>query len=328
MYIMRKIIVFLFVFSLLQTGKLFSQADSLSKPVKNPKLCEIKMMDGTSYKGHIDGQTDSLIYLKSSAGVIVIIPKHNVASIDFLNGHVTHDTTGTKKGMTIHTAGIANRYYTTTSNAFLFNKGEIYGSNSYFVFGNINYAFSRNFSFGVSSSVIAAPMGAILRGNFELSHKLYLGIEGKISSLTYINQKTYATTGTLKLTYGDEHRNFTFYGGYFDAEDWIVPKRRRRRAGPTTTTPGNFYLVYTSAYAGVSFSSRLSEKVHFVADASYYPGVEGLIASIGLRSSAKQKISWIGGFQYTKATLPMGNGPLAIINNGIILPYVGFSYRL
>jgi hypothetical protein len=320
----RKIILLVLFFAFSQTAQLFSQQDSIVKPIKKSILCEVKMHDHTSYKGHIESQTDSLIYLKGTAGVLVIIPKHNVSSIDFLSGRVIHDTTDGKKGMQIHTLGIGSRYYTTNSNAFLFNKGEIYGSDSYFGLGNVNYAFSRNFSLGATGSVIGSPLGINTKANFEMSPKLFLGIEAKATSLTYINQKTYATVGFLKLTYGDENFNLTVYGGFFDVEDWVVPQRRRKGR---PARPGNYYMILTSGYAGVAFSSRLSKNAHFVADISVYPGVEGYLASVGVRSTRKQNISWIGGFQYVRATLPALNPVLIVLDRGLILPYLGFSYR-
>ena len=305
----------LFVF---EGTQVFSQTDSLVKPIKNPKLCEITMRDGSSYKGHIEKQNDSTICLKSSSGVVIYIPKHNVSNIDFAKGTVSHDTSGV---MQIHSPGIYNYYYTTSSNAFLFKKGEIYGSTNYLIFGNINYAFNRNFSLGVSTSIIGVPMGLHAKANFELSHKFYLGFEAVIGSLMYINPKTWGTGGTLKLTYGDEHKNFTFYGGYFDAEYWVKPQRKGRRGRPPVTTPGNYYLSYATGFAGVAFSSRISDKTHFVADFFAFPLISIYTASIGLRGSSKQKISWSGGFQFVINVIPA-------VNRTYPVPYFGFSYRL
>ncbi|HWY38040.1 MAG TPA: hypothetical protein VNY73_05745, partial [Bacteroidia bacterium] len=143
---MRKIFAIVFILSALQGTELFAQTDSLAKPTKPLPLCEVKMLDGTHYKGCIEKQNDSLIHLRGSSGVLILIPKKKVANIDFFNGHLSDDTTGARR---ILTHSIASYYYTTTSNAFLFNKGEVYGSSSYLVFHNVNYAFTRHFSLGL-----------------------------------------------------------------------------------------------------------------------------------------------------------------------------------
>ncbi len=307
---------FLMVF--LPLSFLFSQTDTSFKKIPASRLCEIKMHDGTLYKGHIEKQ-DSLIYLKSSSGVLVIIPKRQVTSIDVIKGHSSLDTNGS---LQIHVPGIAHYYYTTTSNAFLFKKGEIYGSTSYLFLGNINYAFNRNFSLGVSTSIIGVPMGLHPKANFEIGHKLYAGFEGIAGSLMYVNPKTYGLGGVGKLTFGDENRNYTFYVGYFDAEYWVLPRKRGGRRGtPVTLVPGNYYVSLNSGFLGAAISAKLSARTFFTADIFAFPYVSVYTASIGLRTNAKQKMSWIWGFQFIKNMNPA-------VNRVFTIPYFGFSYRL
>lgn len=282
-------------------------------------LTEIRMRDGTFYKGHIEKQNDSLIYLKSNGGVELIIPKKNVAAVNFINGYVRNDSV---TGSQVHVAGIYSYYYTTTSNSFLFNKGELYGSNNYLAFLSINYAFTRNFSLGIATSVIGVPMGLHAKANFELSRKLYLGFEAVGGSMMYLNPKTWGSGGTLKLTSGDEHNNFTLYAGYFDAEFWVKPKKRRgNQANLPLYSAGNYYLSFSSGFAGIAYAARLSEKVHFVADAFIFPVIQIYTASIGVRGSSKQKISWSGGWQFIVNKVPS-------VNRTYPTPYIGFGYRL
>ncbi len=307
-------ILFLFVF---QTTKLFSQSDSIIKPVKTPKLCEIKMRDGSSYKGHIERQTDSIIYLKSSVGVLVLIPKHYVSNIDFLSGHTSHDTIG--GGMHIHSPGIAQSYYVTSSNAFLMEKGKFYGSSSYLAFYTINYALSRNFSMGISTLIIGAPSGFHLKGNFEIAHKTYIGLEGTVGSLFYLSAKpSYGVGGTAKITYGDEKTNYTFFAGYTQTEYYTMQRGGRRRRGPITYN----YHDISAVFVGFAFSTQLSNKASFVGEFYTFPSVSVSTLSAAIRTSAKQKTSWVWGLQ------SIGNFSANSTRAFVLFPYFGFSFRM
>lgn len=296
-----------------------AQNDSLEKQTKVIVTSEVHMNDHSVYRGQIERQSDSLIYLRSTAGVLVMIPKKNVMHIDLIRGYVSTDSI---KSSEVHPPGIYNYYYTTTTNAFLFRKGEVYGSNSYLAFFSVNYAFTRHFSLGVTSSIVGVPMGIHAKANWELSHKLYIGMEAVAGSLLYLNPKTQGGGVVGKITAGDERRNFTFYAGYFDAEYWKKavnrPGRGRR---PALHVPGNYYISFVSPFAGVAFSGRINQNKHFVADFFAFPGISVYTTSIGLRSCVKQKISWVFGFQFVTNKYPS-------INQTFTLPYFGFSYRL
>jgi len=314
---MPKIFAFLFIISVFQTTKSFSQSDSIVKPAKTPKLCGITMRDGSLYKGHIEKQTDSLIYLKSSVGVLVLIPKHYVSNIDFITGHTSHDTIG---GMHIHTPGIAQNYYVTSSNAFLLEKGKIFGSSNYLAFYNINYALSKNFSMGVSSLVIGAPSGFHVKGNFEVAHKVYFGLEGMVGSLFYLSTRpSYGVGGTAKLTYGDEKRNYTFFGGYAQTEYYTRQGGGRRRGGRPVTY--NYHDI-TSLFAGAAISLQMTDRTCFVGEIFTFPAVSVCTLSAAIRTTSKQKISWVWGLQ------AIGNFSANTTQAFLPLPYFGFSFRI
>jgi hypothetical protein len=315
---MHRILAFILFLNLMQCQRLFSQSDSVFKPSAKGKLCEVQMRDGSSYKGFIDKQTDSLMYLKSSAGVLVVIPKHYVASIDFIGGHTTHDTIG--GGMHIHTPGIAQNYYVTTGNAFLLEKGKFFGNSSYFAFYNINYALSRNFSMGISSLIIGAPSGFHIKGNFEVAHKTYIGVEGVAGSLFYLSPKSsYGIGGTAKITYGDTKLNYTFFGGYGQTEFYTMQGGGRRRGGRTPVTY-NLHDI-SSLFVGFAFSAQLSNKSSFVGEVFSFPAVNFGSLSIAIRTAARQKSSWVWGLQ------SLGDFNANTTKAFKIFPYVGFSFR-
>jgi hypothetical protein len=316
---MQKLMVVLaFMACFLQAATSFSQDDSIStaKPTqKKPLLCQIKMQDGSSYQGFIEKQTDSLLFVKSSSGVLIHIPKHLVTSVDFINGHTTKDSTG---NLTIHIQAISHHYYVLSSNAFLMKKGEVYGSSSYFLLYNINYAFNQHFSLGISSSIIAAPIALRLKTNFEIAHKLYLGVDGLFGSGSWLNSKSYGGGGVVKLTYGDTKTNFTALGGYGDIDYYIKPQRRK---GYSRRSNGH-YQNYQSAIIGAAFSYAISEKIYFVGEAFAAPQVNLFTLSPAIRTNFKQNFSWVFGIEGLLNATSGTSTPL------IAFPYIGFSFRL
>ncbi|HTA63358.1 MAG TPA: hypothetical protein VK835_12920, partial [Bacteroidia bacterium] len=229
---MQKILVLLvFMVCLLKTVTSNAQSDSVStfKPAeKKLILCKIKMQDGAVYTGFIEKQTDSLLFVKSGSGVLIHVPKKQVQSIDVVDGHTTKDSTG---NVTFHMPAIAHSYYVTTSNAFLLKKGEVYGSSADFAFYNINYAFNQNFSLGISSAIVAAPIMLHAKANFEVSRKLFIGLDGVFGSGSWLSPKSYGGGGVIKLTYGDFKSNFTVFGGYGDVDYFAQVRRGRGRRG-------------------------------------------------------------------------------------------------
>ncbi len=295
-------------------------------------LCEIKMHDGSLYKGYIEKQNDSLIYLKSSVGVLIHVPKKQINSIDFINGHTTKDSTG---NMLIHIPNIAYNYYVVFSNAFLLKKGEVYGSSNGFIFNNnINYAFNQNFSLGISTSVLAAPISLHAKANFEVAHKLYIGVDGLLGTGSWLSTKSYGGGGLAKVTYGDVKDNFTVFAGYGNLDYYIKPQRRRRGGFGRA---GYFDNIY-SVMAGAAMSYAISAKIHFVAEFLAAPKItvyntSNLAASQmgfyslspAIRTAIKPNISWVFGIDGVFFT---STNKGSTTNTAFALPYVGFSFRL
>ncbi|MFI5141573.1 MAG: hypothetical protein ACHQII_04370 [Bacteroidia bacterium] len=332
---MQKILVVtIFIVCFFKTITGNAQTDSVTapKPVeKKHILCKIKMQDGSVYTGFIDKQTDSLLYVKSGSGVLIHVPKKQVVSIDFIDGHTTKDSTG---NITIHIPAIAHSYYVATSNSFLLKKGEVYGSSADFLFYNINYAVNQNFSLGISTSPIASPIMLHVKANFEISHKLYFGLDGVFGSGSLISPRSYGGGGLLKLTYGDFKTNFTISGGYGDV-DYFVQVRRGRRGGPPTGT--SHYENFNTTIISAAFAHALSPKIYFVLEGFAVPNIN--IANVtnpnsatqigfyslspGIRTNFSPHLSWIlgiNGFFYTSTN------KYGTMGSGLALPYAGFSF--
>jgi hypothetical protein len=329
-------VVTIFIVCLFKAITSNAQTDSIAsfKPVtKKPVLCKIKMQDGSVYTGFIEKQTDSLLYVKSGSGVLIHVPKKQVASVDFIDGHTTKDSTG---NITFHIPAIAHNYYVTTSNAFLLKKGEVYGSSADFAFYNINYAFNQNFSLGISSAIVAAPIMLHAKANFEVSRKLFIGLDGVFGSGSWLSPKSYGGGGVIKLTYGDFKSNFSVFGGYGDVDYFIQARRGRRGGGGRVSS---HYQNYNTAIIGGAFSYAISPKIYFVAEAFTAPNIAianvtnpNGVTQIGfyslspaIRTNISHSISWVvgvNGFFYTYTTR------YGITGSGFALPYAGFSFRL
>lgn len=311
--------IILLAFTCFASLHLAAQGDSLPPQSKRVVLCEVKLADGAVYRGYILQTTDSSVVIKSSLGVRVSIPKKSVVSISPVNESAT--TVHPDSVPVVHVTekvGIAHAYYITASNSFLFKKNEIYGSSDFFILNHLNYSFSKNFSLGVSASLIGAPAAIKAKANFALSHKLYAGVEGAFGGMLYLSPNTYAGGIVGKLTYGDEHEHFTLLGGYTDAEYYVT--RSRSFGGRRHRSVSSHYESYTTGMIGAAAALPVSAKTMFSAEAFAFPAIGVYTASAGFRTLAKQNISWVFALQ--------GLGSVsANINHIFLLPLVGFSYK-
>jgi len=332
-------IVVIFIACLFKAVTGNAQTDSVTAPKPAEKkhiLCKIKMLDGAVYTGFIEKQTDSLLYVTGGSGVLIHVPKKQVVSVDFIDGHTTKDSTG---NITFHIPAVAHNYYVSTSNAFLLKKGEVYGSSADFAFYNINYSFSQNISLGISTSIAAAPIMLHAKANFELSRKLFLGVDGVFGSGSWVSSKSYGGGGLLKLTYGDNRSNFTVSGGYGDVDYFVQPRHKGGKYGGGAPPVPGHYQNYNAAIIGAALSYAILPKMYFVAEAFAVPYIS--IANVTNRNSAAQlgfyslspairtnirhNISWVvgvSGFFYTSTN------QYRTTTSGLALPYLGFSFRL
>lgn len=255
-------------------------------------------------------------------GVLVHIPKKQVSAIQAISIKNQRDSL---HFVSNHSQSTAPNYYTTSRNAFLFNPGGVYGSSNDLLFYTVNYAFTKNISVGLSSTPILLPAALNLRGNFQIGHEFYLGLTAIAGDLTYFDSKTYLLSGIITLTYGNERRNFSFFGGYGNFNNWILP-RRNRRTGITTT--GNYYVSRNSSFAGAAFLSIFPKLkgVYVTAEGMVYPEVNLLTASAAIRFNRHARISWDFGLQhFHNMNFVNGWSPFAHWDY-FTIPYLGFAF--
>jgi hypothetical protein len=334
---MRKIILLLITitYSLL-TNNCFAQTDSIAPKHTTRKavVCEIKMKDGSSYTGYIQQQTDSVITLKSDAGVELHIPKHNVKDIFYVKSHPINDTSDVT---TRHPTIIAEKYYVATSNAFLFKRKEIYGSSNDLLFYNFNYSINEHFCLGISSGPIVMPALLHLKANFEVGRKLYLGIDGMGGSGSWLSYKSYGGGGLVKLTYGEFKKNFTVFAGYGDVNYFGIGRfggggRGGYRhggggyMGGGRRRGGNFDHIYNSVIAGAAVSLPISSKIYFVAEVFAFPEIGAYSICPAIRTAGKKNISWVFGIEASYQA-NIGSNEFGVFRQPL-LPYIGFSFKL
>jgi len=321
-----------------------AQNDSILPKITTRRavVCEIKMRDGSSYTGYIQQQTDSIIYLKNATGVEMQIPKHNVKDVFYVKSHPIGDTAG---AITPYPPIIADKYYVAASNAFLFKPKEYYGSSNDFLFYNFNHAFNEHFCLGISSSILLAPILLHFKANFQITHKLYLGIDGMGGSGSWLTYKSYGGGGLVKLTYGEFKKNFTVFAGYGDANYYGIDipggggRGRRRPGGGGYSSGGgggyrhgggrrrgNFDHIYNSVIAGAAVSLPISKKLYFVGEVFAFPEIGAYSVCPAIRTVGKKNISWVFGIEATYQA-NIGSNEFGVFRQPL-LPYIGFSFKL
>lgn len=287
---------------LLLAASLHAQEDTLAK--EQARYCMIRLQDGGSYQGVLSRQDDSLLVLEAEDGVQVHIPKHKVARIEFAK---TAGDAGDHEKRTI-----GRRYYVLSSNALPFRPRETYGSASYLVFFHVNYAFSEHFSLGLSSTLIGAPVALQAKGRYEVGPRTHLGVELAAMSTLYLSPRTYASGGSVKLSFGTDKRNYTFFGGYGDLQYWTLSTN----SGPFYQ-PGYYRRVF-SAFAGMAAALPMSRKLNFTTEAFAFPHLELYTGAVALRTVGRKHTSFVFGIQLI--------GDLSTsVNRAFAFPYGGLS---
>lgn len=293
---------------------LHAQSDSVApQKIISGGYCEVRLIDESVYGGFYRGQNDSLIFLQTNAGVLIQIPKQAVRNMEFVRRKVS-DTAAT---FVVSEPKTGHRYYVLCSAAMPFKKESVFISSSYLLFYNINYAFSRYFAMGISTSIIGAPMALQVKTNFELGQHMYAGFEAAAGSMLYQNPKTYAYGGVAKLTFGNVRKHYTFFAGFADLAYWVASRRGR---GGRSAINANYYQRYNSPFAGVAAALPMSGRFSFAAEAFAFPNISIYTGSFALRTVARRNSSLVFGFQI------LGNTHTTV-NKAFVLPYFGFSAR-
>ncbi|MBS1646193.1 MAG: hypothetical protein JST67_02505 [Bacteroidetes bacterium] len=237
--------------------------------------------------------------------------------IDFVHGSVK-DTLGTTL---LQIPQISNNYYIVSSNAFLQKRGEFYGSSSYFVFYNLNYAIDKHVSVGISTSFYAVPVMLHIKSNFKIGNNMYLGLDGMGGSGSWLNPKSYGGLGLAKLTYGTIHTNFTISAGYGNIE--YYSRASRRRGGGFGSYRPSKHRDYNSFLVAAAFTCPISTRFAFTAEAFAAPLSGIYTLAPALRTTRKPNLSFVFGIEGILTISPT-SGLAKVIG----FPYLGASFRI
>jgi hypothetical protein len=218
------------------------------------------------------------------------------------------------------------------------------------IFYNLNYSFSEHLSLGVSSGIILAPILLHVKANFEVSRKLYLGIDGMGGSGSWLTYKSYGGGGLIKLTYGEHKKNFTVFAGYGDVNYYPLPfggsgaggyghnggmggggyghhHGGRHGGGGGGLFGGNRTdHIYNSIIAGAAVSIPISKKLYFVGEVFAFPEIGAYSVSPAIRTASKKNISWVFGLEASYQA-NIGSNEFGVFRHPL-LPYIGFSFKL
>lgn len=109
------------------------------------------------------------------------------------------------------------RNYLFASSSFLFNESEIYGSNQYLIFDNLDYAFSENVAVS-SSAFLFFPLSFGIKTAFEVRDNFFLGshvfVVGDIYGFNDNINPIWGWGAFFKATIGSSNRNASINAGW------------------------------------------------------------------------------------------------------------------
>jgi hypothetical protein len=171
------------------------------------KMYVITKNDGVKFIGEIISQDAREVLIKTSTIGDVIIPKHEIKSIEELvAGDI--DNKGNYLGKTI----FASRYFITT-NALSIEKGESYVQ--WNLWGpDFEFGVGKNFGMGIMSTWFGIPIIGTAKYTFQLDQGVSMGIGTIVGTGSWVAPDYGVALPYAVLTIGDRRNNINFSGGY------------------------------------------------------------------------------------------------------------------
>jgi hypothetical protein len=265
----------------------FAQRDSTKAAKENiwwkkGKPYVIITNDGTEYIGEIVGDNDREILIVTKTMGKLYVPKYSVKSVNLV------DKKNFENGEFIDENRHRN-FYMINTNVLPFKKREFRLSHAYFLGFSGTYAVTENVAVGFQSSIIGAPMGAVLKTSFTISDKNYVGTDFNIASMTYIQSSSYIGNISAKYTHGDDKTNLTLMAGIGFSSFAYQNGYNNSPNQPIRNNNNGFYL-------NASFFHRLTKNIGFATEGWLIPRENTGILGIGLRTFRKKDVSWTLGF--------------------------------
>lgn len=142
----------------------------------------------------------------------VSIPKYQITSMEEM---------GKKQQSKLKNKEAFDGLYVYTNSAHSIPKGEVVAV--WRLIGPaVNFGITDNFTLGVTSSWLGAPLLANVKYTFELASKVRAGVGGSFGTVSWINPSTFIGLPFANVTVGDGKRNVTLLVGrafFKDSED-------------------------------------------------------------------------------------------------------------
>jgi len=144
------------------------------------------------------------------------------------------------------------RTYLFASSCFLFNESQIYGSNQYLLFDNLDYAFSENVAVS-SSAFLFFPLSFGIKTAFAVKDNFYLGshafLVGDLYGLTDNYQPIWGWGAFFKATMGSSNRHISLNAGWLGVNTLLF-----------NPLPGRTFdkIPFVSFGAAKRFSTRIA----------------------------------------------------------------------
>ena len=204
---MMKKLVIIALLSLTFTFVSFSQEVKLD--IKDTTWYALTTHDGVEYIGQIIERNEREIYIKKQNGEGLYIPSYIIKSVEAIS--VERFKEGEYLASNLH----ASRYFYTPS-AFPIKKGDGYIQT---IFGGVwqfQYGITDNFSLGIGTPIIGAPIWITPKYSFKLSDKFHAAIGTQLGSVGWLagGWETLFGVGYGLVTYGNEHQNISLGAGY------------------------------------------------------------------------------------------------------------------
>jgi len=265
-----KITIIISFIILLAFNNLNAQVDTLNK-----KIYVVTKHDGSKFTGQIISQDAREVYIKTTSIGDVIIPKHEIASIEEAKSINNTPQKTEFSGKTI----FASRYFITT-NGLPIEKGESYVL--WTIFGpDFEFGISKNFGIGIMSSWLGIPIIGTAKYTFPINENFNIGVGALLGTGSWALPEYGLALPYSVFSLGNRINNINISLGY----------------------GALFYEGETEGRALMSIAAilKLSNKISFVFDSFISPslngGLEGFgILIPGIRWQIEQKNAFQFGF--------------------------------
>lgn len=281
---------------------------SFKRQYKRGVLYTINTNLDISYKGFIVDETEY---------TIVVEDRQSLERIELRKGEIKSAKIFTNKESFVNYVGenYHARNYMAATSAFLFKPEELTSNYNWFIFEDLDYAFSKNFAIGANSlGFYPVSVGAKL--NFKLDKNTHIGASafayGALNIFSNLGFLFIGYSANVKCTRGNTNENITVTGGVLGIRSEFYT------LNPVTNPYQNLF------YANAAYCNRLSERVTLNLEGWYIPEAQIGFAGAGIKLIKQASSSWTFGcfgivnFQTTIVTFNY---------KAIPIPYIGYSQK-